>query len=218
MRKERIVNPAAPGGTRPATFNVTDRALRYRANARPPEGPKVCHYCGSTGAVEVEHVDGHEENTDPRNLAWACRSCNTRKGAVFARAGIGRLTRQYNPSDGARGPGQYAEAVNALMGRPAQLTARQAVAVIHGTPHQARAKFAGMIRENPDQVPTFEQYKFGVSTHDKKTHAHDEGGAIIHATPPALRREYAQRIAEAKRRRGTTRRAGRRAGADEVPF
>lgn len=44
--------------------------------------------------------------------------------------------------------------------------------------------------------------------------AHDEGGAIIHATPPTFRRRYALEIASLKRQRGT----GRRAAADEVPF
>lgn len=61
---------------------------------------------------------------------------------------------------------------------------------------------------NPAAPPTFAQYAHGVSIHDKKTHAHDEGGAIIHATPPALRRKYARQIAGKKRKRSH----------DEVPF
>lgn len=56
-------------------------------------------------------------------------------------------------------------------------------------------------RDNPAAPPTYQQYAYGVSIHDKKTHAHDEGGAIIHATPPALRHRYAQKIAETKRQR-----------------
>jgi hypothetical protein len=55
---------------------------------------------------------------------------------------------------------------------------------------------------NPEEVPSFKQYAFGVSTHVRG--AHDEGGKIIHATPPATRTEYAERIAAIKRsRRGT---------------
>lgn len=46
--------------------------------------------------------------------------------------------------------------------------------------------------------PTFEQYAWAVSNHDSKTHAHDEGGAIIHATPKHKRIEYARRIAGIK--------------------
>jgi hypothetical protein len=41
-------------------------------------------------------------------------------------------------------------------------------------------------------IPTFEQYMWAVSNHTRK--AHDEGGAIIHATPKHKRIEYARRI------------------------
>ena len=43
-------------------------------------------------------------------------------------------------------------------------------------------------------VPTFAQYAWAVSNHSRG--AHDEGGAIIHATPKHKRIEYARRIAE----------------------
>jgi len=49
---------------------------------------------------------------------------------------------------------------------------------------------------NPSTVPTFKQYARAVSIHERG--AHDEGGAIIHATPRSKRIEYARRIAEAK--------------------
>lgn len=55
-------------------------------------------------------------------------------------------------------------------------------------------------------VPSFQQYAWAVSNHSRG--AHDEGGAIIHATPRHKRIEYAKRIAEVK--------GGRR--RDEVPF
>jgi hypothetical protein len=54
-------------------------------------------------------------------------------------------------------------------------------------------------------VPTYGQYVWAVQHHESK--AHDEGGAIIHATPRYKRIEYARRIAEWKR--------GKRG---EVPF
>jgi hypothetical protein len=46
---------------------------------------------------------------------------------------------------------------------------------------------------NPSSgVPTFEQYMWAVSNHERK--AHDAGGAVIHATPKHKRIEYARRI------------------------
>jgi hypothetical protein len=49
-------------------------------------------------------------------------------------------------------------------------------------------------------IPTFEQYMWAVTHHSRGEH--DEGGAVIHATPKSKRIEYAQRIADAKRGRG----------------
>jgi hypothetical protein len=51
---------------------------------------------------------------------------------------------------------------------------------------------------NPERkgVPTFEQYLWAVKHHSKR--AHDEGGAVIHATPKHKRIEYARRIASFK--------------------
>ncbi len=154
----RISNPAC-GGTKPVAL-ITDRAKRYRANHPDckPQGPKICLFCGSKKNVEVHHLDGNEDNGAPGNLAWACRSCNTKIGVAHKKAGKGKRTRQFNP---------------------------------------------------PGRVPTYEQYARAVSLHVRG--AHDEGGAIIHATPPAKRSEYARRIAAEKRKRGTHRRS-------EVPF
>lgn len=156
----RIPNPAC-GGTMPVKL-ITDRAKRYRANHPDcrPGGPKLCAFCGSKRNVEVHHLDGNEDNGSPANLAWACRSCNTRIGADHKRAGIGKRTRQFNKA----------------------LTER---------------------------VPSYAQYARAVSVHVKG--AHDEGGAVIHATPPELRSQYARQIAAEKRKRGTHRRS-------EVPF
>jgi hypothetical protein len=58
---------------------------------------------------------------------------------------------------------------------------------------------------NPAGVPTFQQYAWGVAHHERG--AHDEGGAIIHATPRSKRIEYARRIAETRSER-----------RDSVPF
>ena len=47
-------------------------------------------------------------------------------------------------------------------------------------------------------VPSFAQYAWAVSNHSRG--AHDEGGAVIHATPKHKRIEYARRIAAGKSR------------------
>lgn len=154
----RISNPAC-GGTKPVSL-VTDRAKRYRANHPDckPKGAKVCAFCGSKRNIGVHHLDGNEDNGAPRNLAYACKSCNGKIAAAHKRSGKGKRTRQFNP---------------------------------------------------PAKVPTYQQYLRAVSIHQRGSH--DEGGAIIHATPPELRAEYARRIAAEKRKRGTHRRS-------EVPF
>lgn len=62
----------------------------------------------------------------------------------------------------------------------------------------------------PDgRIPSYAQYARAVSIHVRGEH--DEGGAVIHATPPSVRADYARRIASEKRKRGTDRRS-------EVPF
>jgi len=60
-KRYNIANPAVRGQS---TVMVTDRALRYRAQANPPPGPEVCAYCGAAGGrLDIEHLDGHEENS-----------------------------------------------------------------------------------------------------------------------------------------------------------
>lgn len=126
-----------------AQAQITDRGHRYRAQKLAPNTPKVCAYCGSTRNIVPDHIDGVPDHTVRSNLQWLCKSCNTAKGAAFAKAGKGRLTHQYNPAKG--------------------------------------------------EVPTLKQYAWAVSNHTRE--AHDEAGAIIHATPPALRSEYARAMA-----------------------
>jgi hypothetical protein len=143
-----VPNPAIRNGR--LSVNVTDRALRYRATVNPPPGPRRCHYCGARGRVDVEHVDGREENGGPENLGYACRSCNTRKGVVFRNAGIGRRTRQFNPKAGRKrgNPGgaqnlaQWLNAVMALKGQGGTISLPAAVAMVQETPHSKRSEFA----------------------------------------------------------------------------
>lgn len=130
---------------------VTDRALRYRAQNAIEQSERRCIYCGSpSGWIEVDHINGYEEDNAPENLAWACRACNTLKGAVFARAGIGRRTRQFNPrrrrttsdTKGARTLAEWMEAIMALKGQPSRFTLEQAIAKVRATPAWDRSAFA----------------------------------------------------------------------------
>jgi hypothetical protein len=86
--------------------------------------------------VEVGYIDGHEENTNPYNLFWTCRSCNVRCGNTLRRAGIGRLTRQYNPAGdgGAENLAEWLQAVMSMRGDSRDMDVGEAVAMIHSTP------------------------------------------------------------------------------------
>ncbi len=142
-----ISNPTTPGGRKPVEL-ITDRARRYRANQTPPPGPRQCNYCGRKPARDIDHVDGNEANGNPANLVYACRSCNTRKGVVFRNAGIGKLTRQFNPaqdSAGARSLGQWVQAVMAMRGESSSMSVPAAVAMVQATPAARRSEFAAEI-------------------------------------------------------------------------
>ena len=99
---------------RKEAHEVSDRALRYRANACPPPGPPVCCLYGSMRNVEVGHVNGHEEDTGTANLFWTCRSCSVRCGNTLRAAGLGRLTHQSNPAQGAKSLGQWLTAIASM--------------------------------------------------------------------------------------------------------
>lgn len=154
-RRFTIPNPSGgPGSLRPAEF-ITDRAKRYRAQAAMEPQAARCVYCGWPGGrLDVEHIDGNEANNNPANLAPACRSCNTVKGAHFAKEGKGIKTRQYNPKGkpgkkkaaggGARSLGQWIEAVKGLRGEGMMSTAA-AVALVRATPTSRRQQFAAEI-------------------------------------------------------------------------
>jgi hypothetical protein len=134
------------GWRKPANA-ITDRAARYRANSPGcrPLRPRICVFCGGTRNVEVHHLDGHEENTDPRNLVWADRACNTAIGIVLTRAGLGRRTRQFNPAaEGAQTLRQWVAAVLSMKGE-GPIEPRTAVAMIQATPPAQRSRFAQQI-------------------------------------------------------------------------
>lgn len=179
---------------------ITDRAKRYRANRNPPPGRKICTFCARRENVDIDHVNGDEGDDSPENKMFLCRPCNTQKGIVQARNRIGVRTRQFNPW---KVPtfAEFKHSAAVLLG-VAPGDVGEATERVRATPPEKRAAFAEKLAANPEP-PTYAQYAHAVSIHDKKHHAHDEGGAIIHATPPALRSKYARQIASKKKKRGT---------------
>jgi hypothetical protein len=94
-------------------------------------------------------VNGREEDSAPANLVWTCRPCNVRCGNTLRNAGIGRRTRQYNPSEeasqGARSLGQWLTAVLSMKGESREMSVPAAVAMIRATPPERRSQFASEI-------------------------------------------------------------------------
>ncbi len=179
-------NPAKVGG-------VTDRAHRYRANAAAP--PKSgCLWCGSKRALMVAHIDGREENSNPQNLAWTCRACNTKCANVAKRAGAGRRTRQMNPS-GSRG--SWGNAILTMRGdvdaSPADV--RRAINLVQSTPVNERARLSTRMwstRSNPvEGAKTLEQWAHFVKMMRSFDQAESDAGyAAVMATPKAKRHSY----------------------------
>lgn len=124
-------------------LQLTDRAYRYRANSHPPSDPKLCAFCGTNRQVQVGHVDGHEENGEPENLIWTCRSCNMLHANTLRAAGYGRLTRQYNPAArGAESYRQYALALLSMKGESDAMSVPTAVEMVHATSADDRSRFS----------------------------------------------------------------------------
>jgi hypothetical protein len=91
-------------------------------------------------------VDGDEHNAERRNLAWACRSCNTTIGVVMKRQGLGFRTRQNNPAnEGAQTLAQWVTAVLSMKGQSDAMEPAAAIEVIHATPPARRSTFARQI-------------------------------------------------------------------------
>lgn len=137
MKIHTVPNPSSPRALRPVKLAVTDRAQRYRAQKNAPAGPKRC-VCGSTQNIVVDHIDGRERNGAPENLAYLCKSCNTKKGIVFKRAGIGTRTIQYNGKKRGRRPAVDAKifgwAWGVLRGAPGyEGDPKEALRIVEGT-------------------------------------------------------------------------------------
>jgi hypothetical protein len=169
MRKLTVANPSQPGrryvviaSGNPA--QITDRAKRYRAQSAITQKEKRCIYCGVPGGarrkLDVEHINGDESDENPANLGYGCRPCNTVKGAVFAKAGRGVKTRQYNPAKkmaGATRYQQYVKAVLTTKGYQTGMTLDSAIELLQHTSPEKRSSFAKQIyqvrRERQGELP-----------------------------------------------------------------
>jgi hypothetical protein len=165
VKKPAIANPSSPRGeTTPVVLvtsadDVSDRANRYRANEvlaqLPSSHRNVCHWCGKSGfaaKLMAGHVDGYEEHNDPANVSPTCRPCNNALAAHFTRAGVGRLTRQFNPAaKAAANPEDYAGIVAAMMTEEHTGRLRAAIRRMQATPHASRNAYARELRTNQRQ-------------------------------------------------------------------
>ena len=90
------------------------------------------------------HINGREEDSTPVNLFWTCRACNVRCANTLRAAGIGRLTRQYNPGtgQGAKTLAQWLTAVMSMKGQSDAMHVDAAVEMIRATPPGSRSEFA----------------------------------------------------------------------------
>lgn len=155
MKKHTVANPASPDGAeQPVRLvtrkeEVTDRAHRYRANKVLDQIPAThrnrCHFCGVAGfnvPLMPGHIDGHEENNEPWNISPTCRSCNSSVGANFARAGIGRRTRQFNPTQPIRTASEYRRVIDVFSGSGDLDELRAAIAKLQATSHAQRNRLS----------------------------------------------------------------------------
>ena len=193
--------------TRKPSNQVTDRAKRYRANAAIEEQPHVCAYCGESGGrLDVEHIDGVEDNNAPANLAYACRSCNVQKGAAFRAAGVGVLTRQYNPAAGASSLDHYAGAVATLRGIAHAMSLPAAIKILQNTAAEVRARFARQLA-NPG-APNLGAWVNALQrAHLAKAGGYEDAEArkTIEETPFSQRSDFNREV-------------WRRRGKNQVPF
>jgi 5-methylcytosine-specific restriction endonuclease McrA len=227
-------NPA-PTAHRKAVDEITDRAKRYRANARPPAGLRRCELCGSTRNVVIDHRDGNESNGRRRNLRWLCQGCNISEGARNARLGRGVPTRQYNPGVdhsllSPSGHMSKAARARALERTRVELFGPAGLAAPTGPkvdPKQNLLREAALLRDLAARGMSVRKYtkqaekleaeaarmnpgarNLAAYTEAALAHtrgAHDYGGAIIHETPIEHRRKFAREIW--RRRRGEAPRA-----------
>lgn len=148
-RKVRFrINPALK-----PVEKITDRAKRYRAHHPDvrPLPPKRCNFCGSGRNVVPNHVDGNESNGAANNLMWACKSCNGIVGHRLRKAGLGKLTRQFNPVAQRSLKGirrgtrrellrEYGNAIKVMRG-DFEGNISHAIATIQSTPREVRSAY-----------------------------------------------------------------------------
>lgn len=149
---------------------ISDRAKRYRANSAGcrPKGRRSCEYCGARENVGTHHRNGDESNNSPRNLAYACKSCNAIIGIEHKNKGKGKRVSQTNP---ATSLAQYVTALLSAKGESDAIPRSEAIEIIHSTTPTARSSFARQIwkirksRRNPAELLIFGNPKKGIGNH-----------------------------------------------------
>jgi hypothetical protein len=137
------VKPKRKNAPRKPVSKITDRAKRYRAHAPDvvPPPPKQCGFCGGKRDVIPHHITGNESDGDPQDLMWACRSCNQKVGGWMRKAGIGKLTRQFNPGMARKEiMREYGNAIKVMRGE-FEGDIGAAVATIRATPRDIRSAY-----------------------------------------------------------------------------
>lgn len=186
---------------------LSDRGFRYRAQRNAPD-KTPCLWCGATKQpngrpLEVAHINGHEEDFAPENLAWTCRPCNVRVAHVMKAAGLGRPTNQFNPGAGADASvGKWANAVllmrGDVVGTPAAV--RKAVHTVRNTPPEARAEMVAHMwrrrRSNPAQgAQTIAQWSHAVKMmRSFDPDESDAGYELVMATDPDSRSRFNRQL------------------------
>lgn len=113
----------------------------------------------------VAHIDGNESNGAAWNLGMTCRSCNARIAHVMKRLGLGRRTKQYNPSGrGAQTLAQWLAAVMSMKGESDQMPVDAAVEMIHSTPPEDRSRYAREVW----------QLRYEHGTAGRRSHSHSD--------------------------------------------
>jgi hypothetical protein len=193
--------------------------------------------CGSGRNIDIGHINGHEEDDAPRNKIWQCRSCNVRCANALRAAGLGRLTRQFNPSDAPEPDDWLIARARATAGGGRTHSVEQLIgayrmygAVLQRTPadRESRRKFyaiedklrAGLgapARQfNPAEgAQSLGQWLTAVMSMKGESTEMPVNAAValIRATPPARRSQFAQEIWDKRREHhGPTGRS------DSVPF
>jgi hypothetical protein len=146
---ERSLRCSTTTTTKPCRRSVFYTHFEYRGELRV--GTATYDSIPEMDWVEqrVERDRKLREGAEPKTFFWTCRPCNVRCGNTLRNAGIGRLTRQFNPSaSGANSLGQWLTAVTSMQGKSTTMRVHAAVEMIRATPSDRRSECAKEIWQN----------------------------------------------------------------------